>query len=45
MILKSIMTVNCIIILGIRYFNMGNEASTVAVCRKSVAARLVEVVY
>ena len=38
MILKPILTVYCIVILGIRYFNMGNEASKVAVSRKSVPA-------
>ena len=38
MLLKSITIVNCIVILGIRYFNMGNEVSNVAVSRKSVSA-------
>ena len=33
------MTVNCILIFGIyKVFQCGNEASTVAVCRKSVSA-------
>ena len=38
-LLKSIVIVNCIVILGIRYFNKGNEVSNVAVSRKSVSAK------
>ena len=35
---KSITIVNCIVILGIRYFNMGNEVSNAAVSSVSAEA-------